>query len=124
MSAHGLDNAGAVRFQALQSETLDDLRAACADRPEHAEYLEALIEQGPGVEPWTGVSRRVADALDDDVSWCTQNVPAGQGFPSGFPGRYRALRASNARAATRRAATIAHDNTWGWTTITDQEGTS
>lgn len=115
--ARGLDAAGVARFQRAQGEQLAALRAATADRPEHAEYLEALIEQGPGVEPWTGVSRAVADALDDDLSWCTQNVPVGQGFPSGFPGRYASLRLRHARAAGRRAATIEQDRTWGWTTL-------
>ena len=125
-AAAGLDAAGLARFKAEQTQRIAELRAATADRPEHAEYLEVLIEQGSGVEPWTGVSRRVADALDHDVSWCVWDVPAGQGFPSGFPGRYHALRATNARAARRRAETIDDANMWGWTDLSGpgQEGTT
>lgn len=124
----GLDAAAVTLFQSAQRKHLDELRTACADRPDHAEYLRTLTEVGAEnmADPqfWPGVSRPVADALTDDVAWCVQNVTTGQGFPSGFPGRYQALRARNARAAARRAATIEHDQQWAWTNLTTPDTTT
>lgn len=98
----------ATHFHAAQAEHLTRLKARTTDRPDHARFLRALLAAEPGklddVARSPRVSRRVADALTDDVHWCRRPAPPQGCTISPYPGAYNRLRVEQARAAHDRAA--------------------
>jgi hypothetical protein len=90
-------------------EQLARLRETAADRPAHAELLEALIEHfesgdaadtAPGRDRFPSVSAKVAEVLRDDVDrlFWYQEQPNGRQCYIDYP----AYRDKAARAASRR----------------------
>jgi hypothetical protein len=105
------------RLALAQQARLAELRAQAEDKPAHAEFLAVLEDAAPGeiledLRPARGVSRRVADALIDDIGWIRQPVPEQGMRVAAYPGAYAALRLKDARAAAARQATREHNATW------------
>lgn len=98
----------ATRFRNAQALLLAKLKARTTDRPDHARFLRALLDAEPGkldeVTRPARVSRRVADALTDDVHWCRRPAPPEGHMISPFPAAYNQLRVDQARTAHDRAA--------------------
>ena len=105
------------RFQRAQRDRVAELRAAVADKPRHAEFLEELLDAAPGtiledLVPSRGVSSPVAAALVDDVEWTRQEAPSNGMRAAQYPNAYRALRIKTARATASRTATREHNELW------------
>ena len=98
----------ATRFRHAQAEHLTRLKARTTDRPDHARFLRLLLDAEPGkldeVTRPARVSRRVAEALTDDVHWCRRPAPPEGSMISPYPGAYNRLRVDQARTAHDRAA--------------------
>lgn len=104
------------RLAEAQGQRLASLIERAADRPAHTKYIEALMaadyEDLMEVEAPSGVSRRVADAILDDVFWIRQPETTGGGFVSQYQNAYSNRRMADARAARDRAKTrAAHEDT-------------
>lgn len=94
-----------------QGESLTALKAAVVDRPPHARYLAQLLDAPADridhVPVPADVSKRVAEALCDDVHWCRMPLRTRDSHPrtivSAYPRAYLRLRETAVRqAAVRR----------------------
>lgn len=93
-------------LKTAQAAYLRDLAERVADRPPHKTYLDSLLATTDDNALYDiplprKVSRRVADALVEDVAWCRTSLPEiGQMSP--YPAAYKSLRIDDARAAAER----------------------
>lgn len=107
--------------QGIVAERLAALRAATADRPAHAAWLEECIawefgSRDPGSEPdpdvqQPGLSWRVAVAIDSEVAYLHTLSRRVDNAGVARPDRYESLRRADAARAVRAARTRAERRT-------------
>jgi len=89
-----------------QARNLTKLKALVMDRAPHGRYLALLlaapVDRIDHVDVPPDVSRRVAEALRDDVFWCRRLAARHGELVSHFPDAYHRLRDENARLAAAR----------------------